>query len=216
MTPCDPNAEKAAPAPEAAASTDAAVRQALVESRRQFLGFLQRRLSNADEAEEVLQAFMLRAVSRADDLRDVRTVRGWLSRILATSIADHQRQAARRRQRETVMTPEFFETVPGDVDAELEEAVCNCLYKLLPTLNADYAEVIWRIDLMGEEREAVAERLDITTNALGVRLHRARQALKRRLEEMCLTCPIHGYLDCGCEEAERIRRRQAIMRGDDL
>ena len=89
----------------------------------------------------------------------MRTVRGWLSRILATSIADHQRQAAQRRQREDVMTPEFFETVPGDVDAELEEAVCNCLYKLLPTLNADYAEVIWRIDLMGEEREAVAERL---------------------------------------------------------
>ncbi len=193
-------------------SADAAVRQALVEGRRQILGYLRRQLGSVDEAEDVLQTFVARALSRSGDLRDVRTVRGWLSRILATSIADHQRQAARRRQRETVMSPEQFDTLPPEHDPDLDEAVCNCLYKLLPTLSPDHAEVIWRIDLMEETREAVAARLGITVNALGVRLHRARQALKRRLEEMCLTCPVHGYLDCGCEQAELVRRRYANAR----
>ena len=198
-------------------TSDAAVRQTLVESRRQLLAYLWRRLGSADEAEDVLQAFVLRALSRAGDLRDVRTVRGWLSRILATSIADHQRQAARRRKRETAMNPEQFDGLSTVSDPELEEAVCNCLYKLLPTLKPEHAEVIWRIDLMEETREAVAAHLDITLNALGVRLHRARQALKRRLEEMCLTCPVHGYLDCGCEEAVRARRRYANARkGEEL
>ncbi len=213
MTHDDPDEVDADPGPQAAASADAAVRRALVESRRQLHGFLRRRLGSAEEAEEVLQAFMLRAVERAGDLRDVRTVRGWLSRLLATSIADHRRQAARRRRREAVMTPEFFDTTPEEPDPELEEAVCNCLYKLLPTLSPEHADVIWRVDLTGEERAAVAARLGITLNALGVRLHRARRALKRRLEEMCLTCPVHGYLDCGCEAAERARRRLAEARG---
>jgi RNA polymerase sigma-70 factor (ECF subfamily) len=208
MTVPDPDAE---PWQEAVAP-DAAVRRALVESRGQLLGFLRRRLGSEDEAEEVLQDFVLRALARSKDLRDVRSVRGWLSRILATSIADHQRRAARRRQRETVMSPDHFDAYPAEPDHDLEEAVCNCLYKLLPTLRAEYAEVIWRIDLMGEDRATVAARLGITANTLGVRLHRARQALKRRLEEMCLTCPVHGYLDCGCEEAERIRRRYADAR----
>lgn len=194
------------------AVADRAVRQALVEGRDQLLGFLRRRLGSADEAEEVLQAFMLRAVERSGDLRDVRTVRGWLSRVLASSVADHQRHAIRRRQRETVMSPEKFDAFSAEPDPELEEAVCNCLYKLLPTLKPEHAEVIRRIDLVGEPREQVAARLGVTLNALGVRLHRARQALKRRLEEMCLTCPVHGYLDCGCEVAERVRQQHAEAR----
>lgn len=196
-------------------AADAAVRQTLVESRRKLLAYLRRRLGSTDEAEDVLQSFVLRALSRSENLRDVRTVRGWLSRILATSIADHQRQAARRRKRETVMSPEQFDELSAVPDPELEEAVCNCLYKLLPTLKPEHAEVIWRIDLMEETREAVAAHLGITLNALGVRLHRARQALKRRLEEMCLTCPVHGYLDCCCEQAVRARRRFANVRDSE-
>ena len=189
-------------------AADAAVRRALVESRRQILSFLQRRLGNSEAAEDVLQAFMLRAIERSTQLRDVRSVRGWLSRILATTIVDHQRRSTRRRQREAVMHPNDIEALEIEADEELDEAVCNCLYKLLPTLKPDYAEVIWRVDLLGEPRDRVAASLGVTLNNVTVRLHRGRQALKKRLEEMCLTCPIHGFLDCRCEEAERARRRR--------
>lgn len=191
-----------------AEAADAAVRRALVESRRQMLSFLQRRPGSSEAAEDVLQAFMLRAIERSSQLRDVRTVRGWLSRILATTIVDHQRRSARRRQQESVMNPNDLEAIEIEADEELDEAVCNCLYKLLPTLKPEYAEVIWRIDLLGESRERVAASLGVTLNNVTVRLHRGRQALKKRLEEMCLTCPVHGFLDCGCEEAERTRRRR--------
>ena len=197
----------------AAKAADAAVRRALVESRRQILSFLQRRLGSSEAAEDVLQAFMLRAIERSTQLRDVRTVRGWLSRILATTIVDHQRRSARRRQREAVMNPNDLEAIEIEADEELDEAVCNCLYKLLPTLKPEYAEVIWRIDLLGEPRERVAASLGVTLNNVTVRLHRGRQALKSRLEEMCLTCPIHGFLDCRCEEAERVRRRRNELTG---
>lgn len=182
---------------------DATVRRALVESRRQFLNFLRRRLGSSEAAEDVLQAFMLRAIERSPQLRDVHAVRGWLSRILATTIVDHQRRSARQRQREAVMSPNDLEAFEVEPDDELDEAVCNCLYKLLPTLKPEYAEVIWRVDLLGEPRERVAASLEITLNNVTVRLHRGRQALKKRLEEMCLTCPVHGFLDCRCEEAER-------------
>ena len=185
----------------AARAADAAVRRALVESRRQILG-------SSEAAEDVLQAFMLRAIERLAQLRDVRTVRGWLSRILASTIVDHQRRSTRRRQREAVMSPNDLEAFEIEADEELDEAVCNCLYKLLPTLKSEYAEVIWRVDLLGEPRDRVAASLGITLNNVTVRLHRGRQALKKRLEEMCLTCPVHGFLDCRCEEAERARRRR--------
>lgn len=194
-----------------------AVRQALMESHRRLLAFLKRRLGSTDEAEEVLQDFMLRALDRAGDLRQVPTVRGWLSRVLASTIADHQRRAARRRSRTTPIGPEQVETIPSEPDAALDAAVCDCLESLLPTLKPEYADVIRRIDLREEPRAMVAESLGLAVNALTVRLHRARQMLRKRLLEMCLTCPVHGFLDCGCDAAERARRgREAAFRPADL
>jgi RNA polymerase sigma factor (sigma-70 family) len=203
-----------APAPEppdadadvAVKSADAAVRRVLVECHRDMLHFLQRRLRNRDEAEEVLQTFIARALARAEDLRDVRSVRGWLSRVLASTIADYQRRAARQRGRETPTDPVALEGMLGEPDEELDNQICACLYRILPTLRPAYAEVIWRIDLLDEPRDRVAASLGISVNTITVRLHRGRQALRRRLEEMCLTCPVHGFIDCRCEEAERGRR----------
>ncbi len=102
-----------------------------------------------------------------------------------------------------------LEGLAAEPDVELDGAVCNCLYKLLPTLKPDYAEVVWRADLLGEPRDRIAATLGITLNNVTIRIHRGRRALKKRLEEMCLTCPVHGFLDCRCDEAERIRRRRA-------
>ena len=192
---------------------DAAVRRALVEARREFLAFLQQRLGNRDEAEEVLQRFSLRALERAGELRDVRSVRGWLGRILATAIVDHQRRAIRRRRREVVMEQADVENLAAEPDGELDGAVCACLHKLLPTLKPEYADVIWRADLLGEPRDRIAASLGVTLNNVTVRLHRGRQALKKRLDEMCLTCPVHGFLDCRCDEAERIRQLRAAVSG---
>ena len=81
---------------EPATANASAVRTALSQCHAQLRSYLQRRLGNSEEASDVMQTFMLRAMECADDLRDVRTIRGWLSRLLATSLADHQRGAKRR------------------------------------------------------------------------------------------------------------------------
>lgn len=195
---------------DAAKPADAAVRRALVEARESFSAFLQQRLGNREEVEEILQRFALRALERASELRDIRSVRSWLNRILATAIVDHQRRAIRRRQRERAIEQADVENIAADLADDVDGAVCACLHKLLPTLKPEYAEVIWRADLLGEPRDRIAASLGTTLNNVTVRLYRGRQALKKRLEQMCLTCPVHGFLDCRCEQAERIKERPAI------
>ena len=201
--------KEADPKQARASDTDAAVRRALVESHRDLAKFLRRRLRNRDEAEEVLQRFILKALERSHDLRDIRTVRGWLGRVLATTIIDYQRAAATRRRREQGTDPVALANMAEGLiepDEEIDEAICQCLYKLLPTLKPGYAEVIWRADLLGEPRDRLAISLGITVNNVTVRLHRARQALKLRLEQMCHTCVIHGFLDCRCDDSQRLQR----------
>ncbi len=188
---------------------DAAVRRVLVESHRDMTKFLRRRLRNDEEAEEVLQRFILKALERSRELRDVRTVRGWLGRVLANTLIDHLRAAATRRRREQSMDPTALAEMAEaqiEPDREIDDAICQCLYKLLPTLKPEYAEVVWRADLLGEPRDRLAISLGLTVNNVTVRLHRARQALKLRLEQMCRACVVHGFLDCQCEDGQRLRR----------
>ncbi|MEO1169461.1 MAG: RNA polymerase sigma factor [Pseudomonadota bacterium] len=187
---------------------EAAVRRTLVESHREMLRFLQRRLRSEEEAEEVLQRFILKAIEKSGDLRKIESVRAWLGRVLATTIVDFQREAIRRRKREYTVDPsELADTADLAVepDAEVDQAVCDCLYQLLPTIKSEYAEVIWRADLLGEPRDRIAVAMGTTVNNITVRLHRARKALKIRLEQMCDMCVVHGFLDCHCEKAKRSR-----------
>jgi DNA-directed RNA polymerase specialized sigma24 family protein len=85
-----------------------------------------------------------------------------------------------------------------DLSPEDEGELCECFRTLIPTLKPEYAELLDRVELGRERPEAVADSLGITSNNLKVRRHRARQALRVRLKEVCRTCADHACLDCTC------------------
>lgn len=187
-------------APQLPAASDSAVRVAIVGSYDRLLNYLQKRISAPEDAEEVLQAFVLRALERSSDIRDADSVRGWLSKVLATTVADFHRQSSKSKAREVPLPAELSDRVALDQGAELESTICECLYAHLHLLKMDHAEVIRRIDLAGEPREKVAADLGVTVNNLTVRLFRARQALKDRLEDKCAICREDSFLECRCGE----------------
>jgi RNA polymerase sigma-70 factor (ECF subfamily) len=88
-------------------------------------------------------------------------------------------------------------------DAELEAAVCECVHGLIPTLKDEYAAILRTAEIEGVPVTETARRFGITPANAAVRLHRARQALKQRLETTCGTCTEHGCLDCSCEASQR-------------
>ena len=56
------------------------------------------------------------------------------------------------------------------------------IHEVLPVLKPEYAEIIRRVDLEEASRQCVAGELGLTTNNVGVRLHRARRALRVEIE----------------------------------
>jgi RNA polymerase sigma-70 factor (ECF subfamily) len=178
--------------------SDRAVRIALVQSYDRLRNYLQRRLGRQIEAEEVLQAFVLRALERSGDIRDPDSVRGWLSRVLATTIADFHRQSSKSRIREVPLPHELKNRLAADKETETAVSSCECLHAHLSSLKMEHAEVIKRVDLGGEPREVVAAEIGVTVNNLTVRLHRARQALKERLERVCVFCMDDSFWNCQC------------------
>ena len=64
--------------------------------------------------------------------------------------------------------------------------------------HAKNREVLQRVDLDGTPPKEAASALGLTFNNLNVRLHRARQRLRERVEATCRLCSKHGCLDCSC------------------
>jgi RNA polymerase sigma-70 factor (ECF subfamily) len=115
-------------------------------------------------------------------------------------LADYARREATRQRHETGYARQQALTQEA---RELESTVCTCLYTLLPTLHPEYADLLRRVDLLGEPRQQVAAALGMTVNNVTVRLHRARQAIKRALLLSCTICPEHGFLHCACDLPRR-------------
>lgn len=171
--------------------------ETLLADRARFRAFVARRVG-PDDAEDVLQAALARAVAHAADVRDDERVAAWFYRILRNAVADHWRaRAAARRTDDALRSEPWPETAPP-ADAA---ALCRCFEPLLDALPADQALVLRRVDLEEARPTDVAAELGITPNAAMVRLHRARRALRDRLAASCRACAEHGCLDCSCRPA---------------
>ena len=169
------------------------VEKGLLESRDRFLGYVRKRVADPELAEDILQDSLLRALRAAPDLRDEDRLLPWFYRVLQNAIVD----AYRRRgvEQAHVVVGEAPETA---AESEDDSELCACFEGLIPTLKSEYAELIQSVELGSEPPAVTAARLGITQNNLKVRRHRARQALRQKLEETCRTCADHGCLDCTC------------------
>jgi RNA polymerase sigma factor (sigma-70 family) len=174
-----------------------AVEATLIENRRDFMRFLVRRTGDTDTAEDILQQFYLRAVGKGDALRKSESVVAWLYQLLRTTLVDHFRRETSRRRREADYAQMEILSAEGH-DAELEGVICACFETLLPTLKAEYADILQRVDLRGATPGEVARDLGLAPNNVRVRLHRARQAMKHSLLLSCRACAEHSCLDCHC------------------
>jgi RNA polymerase sigma factor (sigma-70 family) len=179
---------------------DPAVEAALTQNNRAFLQFLLRRLGDPDDAKDVFQNFCLRVVNASDTVRQTDSMVAWLYSVLRSTLTDHYRSEGARRRREAHYAREqiVLSDDPVAIDKELEEAICGCFYGLLPALRSEYAEILRRIDLVGEPRKKVASDLGVSVANVRVRLHRARQALRKSLGGSCGSCCRHGFRECNC------------------
>jgi RNA polymerase sigma-70 factor (ECF subfamily) len=174
---------------------------ALLDHHAAFLGFVQRRVPDRALAEDILQSAYVRALQRADSVRDRSAVVPWFYSILRNAIIDN----ARSRQSENGALERWAAELEenqasADFSHEITHGiVCGCIEKLLPTLKESYAEVLREVDLGGRPLAEFASRHKLTPGNAAVRSHRARAALKQELIRTCGVCSYHACLDCSCK-----------------
>lgn len=169
----------------------------LLENHRAFLRYLERRLGDRHLAEDILQDAFVKVVDRPDQAPADEGVVPWFYRLLRNAAIDQfRRRGTATRAIEAFAHELETRTSP---EPELGTEICACVTRLAGTLKEDYAEALRAIDLQGVPVKVFAEQRGLSANNAGVRVFRAREALRRRVTESCGTCAEHGCRDCTCQ-----------------
>lgn len=169
----------------------------LVANHREFLAFVEKRVGNRATAEDILQDAFLRSMGKLDTVHD--TAIGWFYRVLRNAIIDHYRRSAASERRRDAYVREV--QLAEFEDDELHRVVCKCVAQLADTLKPEYAAALRRVELDGVSVTAYADEAGISPNNAGVRIFRARAALRKQVALACGTCATHGCADCTCDRA---------------
>ena len=156
----------------------------LLATARRILG------RDEDAARDAVQDALLSAYQSLARFRADASLSTWLHRIVVNAAL--MRRRAHKRRRETAiddLLPTFTDdghhaTPPPSPERMLEHAQLRANVRAcIDRLPATYRTVIVMRDLEDRSTEEAADALGISTNAVKVRLHRARQALLTLLTE---------------------------------
>jgi RNA polymerase sigma-70 factor (ECF subfamily) len=167
---------------------------ALVAGHREFLDYVQRRVGDRGLAEDILQDALVKSLDRASEIRE--SAIGWFYRVLHNAIIDHVRRRAAHERRLEALAAEL--EVAATEDSELHGVVCRCVGALAQTLKPEYADALQQIEVDGTAVQDYAAHAGISASNAGVRVFRARQALRKQVARACGTCAEHGCEDCTC------------------
>ena len=169
----------------------------LLENHRAFLQYLERRVGDRALAEDILQEAFAKVVARPEQAPADESVIPWFYRTLRNAAIDQfrRRGAADRAYEAFARELETHEAPTADMAAE----ICACVSRLAATLKPEYAEALEAIEVAGIPVKTFAEQKGLSSSNAGVRVFRAREALKKRVTESCGTCAEHGCFNCTCK-----------------
>jgi RNA polymerase sigma-70 factor (ECF subfamily) len=167
----------------------------LVENHRAFLRYLTRRTGSREVAEDLLQDAFARNLTRLDAVPDEALV-PWFYRVLRNAVVDRVRRRAVSDRALAAFAKELESADRPSPD--LHREICACVGRLAAALKPEYAAALQAIDVEGVPVKTFAAGAGLTPSNAGVRIFRARRALKQQVAASCGTCAEHGCIDCSC------------------
>lgn len=172
----------------------------LLESRQQFLSFLERRVESRAAAEDILQAAFVRGLERGGEVRDDESVVAWFYRMLRNAVIDHYRKRETAARAAEAMAAEW--AAHEEPDDLARGQICQCVLGLMEGLKREYREALRLVEVEDRSLADLAAQAAISANNAAVRVHRAREALRKQVTSACGVCATHGCVDCRCKKSK--------------
>ncbi|PON18112.1 RNA polymerase sigma factor SigZ [Candidatus Entotheonella serta] len=156
------------------------IKQVWQDYRHELERFLLSRISNPDDAEDVLQDIMIKAYQHLHTVQDPSKLRYWLFQVTRNEVTDYYRRAHQAPPDASFCIDEGTERYE-QVRYELAECI-NVFIKQLPET---YQFAVEAVDLHGVSQKALSEELGVSYSAVKSRVQRGRQMLADLFEAYC-------------------------------
>ena len=144
----------------------------------------------AQDAEDLAQEVFIRAAKAYDGFRHEAKIETWLYRIATHVAVDRLRGTALRR--ETMLGEELGEVAEDGREAgstleekTLRRAANECIRNVIYGLPENYRTPLILSELEGFTNREIAEILEVSLDTVKIRLHRAKDKLKKALLDAC-------------------------------
>lgn len=169
--------------------------------RPKVLSYLRRFVEPA-EAEDLAQEVFLKVHQNLPTFRLECRLSTWIFQIATHAALDrlkspsHQIFSQKSYLLDRLDESEHHAT-SGHGNIPLQEEMCRCIHGFIEDLPVDYSAIIFLSELKELRIAEIAQVLGITPGAAKIRLHRARHALKTRMEQGCrILLDERGELNC--------------------
>lgn len=155
-----------------------------------MLGVCMRYASDRSEAEDILQTGFIKVFGKIDTYQNKGPVEGWIRKIMVNTGIEYYR----KRQRALPLSDIENESFRDPVYSEGTELEVKDLLKLVQQLPSNYRTAFTLHAIEGYSHKEISVMLDITELASRANLCRAREILKKHLQNItvreteCLAC----------------------------
>jgi RNA polymerase sigma-70 factor (ECF subfamily) len=159
------------------------------------------RYVGSTEAEDLAQEVFLKVHQKLGSFRGEAKLTTWVFQIATHAALDRLKSASHRAAKAEVphllQDDEAYFIPSPQALRPLKDEMCRCIRSLVDELPVDFRTIIYLSELQELGIAEIADILEITPGAAKIRLHRARQLLRTRMEQHCrIILDEHAELQC--------------------
>ena len=140
--------------------------------------FIHSRISNPQDADDLVQDVFYKASIKQHQLKDASKARAWLYRVARNAIIDHH-----RRHSSQPAFVEIDEQIYHPVDDTSE--IANCVLKMFLQLETPYRQALLAVDVDEIPQNELSQQLHLSYSGTKSRIQRGREQLRHLLEAYC-------------------------------
>lgn len=148
--------------------------------RGELLGFIQKRVKNKEQSEDILQDVFVKIHTKKDQLEEDEKVVSWVYKITRNAIIDYYRA---RKTIEGEQQQLNLEDIAENGNVEFLDL--GCMKKFVKELPEDYREAIELTTYGALSQKELAEKLGMSYSGAKSRVQRARQKLRDLVVDCC-------------------------------
>lgn len=146
----------------------------------QLRQFVRRRVSDPQDAEDLLQDIFVKIHTRLHTLQDRGRLAPWLFQVARNTIADHYRS-----RNPGADLPDDLAGDPESEDPSPEAHLASGLGEMIAELPETYRQALLLSELQGLPQAEVARRMGLSLSGAKSRVQRGRERLRQALFECC-------------------------------